>query len=142
MRPIRKKRLWFVLILLASLAGATSLAIYALGQNMNVYFTPTQVVEGALSSSHSARMGGMVKKDSLKRSNTDLDVTFLLTDFQSDVKVNYTGILPSLFREGQGAVVQGKITSDGVFKATQVLAKHDEKYMPPGIRPETQQQVK
>jgi len=134
MKPQRKKRLYFIIAILIGVSAAASLAIYALGQNMNLYFTPSQVVAGEAPINHVFRMGGMVKKDSFKRIPNTLQTNFILTDYHSEIPVQYTGILPALFREGQGIVVQGKLTSKGDYIADQVLAKHDEKYMPPGLK--------
>jgi cytochrome c-type biogenesis protein CcmE len=134
MIPARKRRLYFVIATLVMMAIATSLVIYALGQNINLYFTPSQVTQGAAPINHSFRMGGMVKQGSIVRNLSTLQVSFTLTDFQHDVVIHYTGILPSLFRDGQGVVVEGKLAADHQFTATQVLAKHDEKYMPADIK--------
>ncbi len=123
-----------MLIILLGVTAAVSLTIYALGQNMNLYFTPAQIAAGQAPGNQVLRMGGMVKEGSFKRSPNSLKVQFTLTDFQYDVPVQYTGILPALFREGQGVVVQGKLIDHKVLVADQVLAKHDEKYMPPGLK--------
>jgi len=133
MKSHRKKRLYFILAILLGVSAATSLAIYALGQNMNLYFTPTQIAAGDAPAQRVLRMGGMVKQGSFKRTANSLQVHFTLTDYQHNVAVEYTGILPALFREGQGVVVQGKLSDNNNFIADQVLAKHDEKYMPPGM---------
>jgi cytochrome c-type biogenesis protein CcmE len=134
MKPHRRKRLYWILVLLLAAAVAMGLVIYALGQNVNLYFTPSQLVANKPTSDHAFRIGGMVKQHSLVREPNSLTVRFVLTDFQQDVAVQYTGILPTLFREGQGVVVQGKLNANGQFVADQVLAKHDEKYMPPQIK--------
>lgn len=133
MKPHRKKRLYAIGGILIGVAIAACLAIYALGQNVNLYLTPSQVVQHAAIEDHPFRMGGMVKKGSVQRTPHSLHVTFVLTDFAHDIPVQYTGILPALFREGQGLVVQGKLNAQHIFVATEVLAKHDEKYMPPGV---------
>jgi len=139
MKRHRRKRLYFILSILVGVTAAVSLAIYALGENMNLYFTPAQIAAGEAPAGRLLRMGGMVKENSFKRLPGSLQVRFVLTDFHADIPVQYTGILPALFREGQGVVVQGvivqdKLTQGKVFMAEQVLAKHDEKYMPPGIQ--------
>lgn len=134
MKPQRKKRLYFIIAILIGVSAAASLAIYALGQNMNLYFTPSQVVAGEAPINHTFRMGGMVKQNSFKRVPNTLQINFVLTDYQQEIPVQYIGILPALFREGQGIVVQGKLNSSGEYTADQVLAKHDEKYMPPGLK--------
>lgn len=133
MKPHRKKRLYWIIGILCGVSLAASLTIYALGQNINLYFTPSQLLDNQPPTHHVFRMGGMVKKNSFKREAGTLKVDFILTDFVHEVPVQFTGILPTLFREGQGVVVQGKLNKDGVFMADQVLAKHDEKYMPPGM---------
>lgn len=133
MKPHRKKRLYRVTGILCGVGFAASLAIYALGQNVNLYFTPGQLATSQPPTNHVFRIGGMVKKNSFKRETGTLKVYFVLTDFIHEVPVQFTGILPTLFREGQGVVVQGKLNKNGIFMADQVLAKHDEKYMPPGI---------
>lgn len=137
MKPHRRKRLYWILALLFAAAVAMGLVIYALGQNVNLYFTPSQLVANKPTSDRAFRIGGMVKQHSLVREPNSLTVHFVLTDFQQEVAVQYTGILPTLFREGQGVVVQGKLNANGQFIADQVLAKHDEKYMPPQIKPQS-----
>lgn len=113
---------------------AVSFVLYALNKNINLYYTPSQISTSQLPLKH-LRVGGLVKKGSLKREPNTLNLTFVITDLAKEVQVQYTGIVPSLFREGQGVVVEGQFTKQGVFQANQVLAKHDEKYMPPGIKP-------
>lgn len=134
MKPHRRRRLYFILVILLGVSLAVSLAIYALGQNVNLYYTPTQLVAEQAPPQQVFRMGGMVKQGSFVRQPNSLQLRFVLTDYQHEVPVQYTGILPALFREGQGIVVQGRLNAQGVFIADQVLAKHDEKYMPPGIK--------
>jgi cytochrome c-type biogenesis protein CcmE len=134
MKPHRRRRLYFIIAILAGVSMAVSLAIYALGQNVNLYYTPTQLALAQSPPRQMFRMGGMVKVGSFVRQPDSLKVHFVLTDYQHELPVQYTGILPALFREGQGIVVQGKLNPQGAFMADQVLAKHDEKYMPPGIK--------
>lgn len=134
MKPHRRRRLYFIIAILVGVSMAVSLAIYALGQNVNLYYTPTQLALLPAPPQQILRMGGVVKSGSLVREAGSLKVGFVLTDYQHEVKVQYTGILPALFRENQGIVVQGKLNAAGVLIADQVLAKHDEKYMPPGIK--------
>ena len=134
MKAQRKRRLYAISAIILGTSIAVSLAIYALRQNINLYFTPSQVVQGAAIKNREFRMGGMVVKNSIHRISNSLQVSFILTDYQKQIQVTYNGILPALFREGQGIVVQGKINSQNVFIADQVLAKHDEKYMPPKIK--------
>ncbi|SFM17861.1 cytochrome c maturation protein CcmE [Marinobacter zhejiangensis] len=133
MHPIRRKRLTIILFLLAGLAIAVGLTTYALRQNINLFYDPTQIAAGEAPRDARIRAGGMVKQGSVVRSEQDLTVEFQVTDFVSSVTVRYTGILPDLFDEGQGVVALGRLQSDGVFVADQVLAKHDENYMPPEV---------
>jgi cytochrome c-type biogenesis protein CcmE len=111
---------------------ATGLALLALRENINLFFSPSQIVEGTAPSNTTIRLGGMVVSGSIQRGD-NLGVTFVLTDLAEQVTVTYEGILPDLFREGQGIVTQGKLDSTGRFLAEQVLAKHDETYMPPEV---------
>lgn len=134
MKPLRKQRLYYIIAILLGMSVAAALVIYALGQNVNLYFTPAQVYDQQAPVGRAMRMGGMVKKGSFVRVPNSLEVHFMLTDYQRDVPVQFTGVLPALFREGQGVVVQGKLDAARHFIADQVLAKHDENYMPPGIR--------
>lgn len=109
-----------------------SLVLFALNKNINLYYTPSQLTTQSYSLAH-LRLGGLVKKQSIKRKTDSLTVAFTITDLSKDIPVQYSGILPSLFREGQGVVVEGRF-KNGLFQANQVLAKHDEKYMPPGLK--------
>ncbi len=111
---------------------ATGLALLALRENINLFFSPSQIVEGTAPSNTTIRLGGMVVAGSVQRGD-NLGVTFVLTDLAEQVTVTYEGILPDLFREGQGIVTQGKLDSTGRFVAEQVLAKHNETYMPPEV---------
>ena len=111
---------------------ATGLALLALRENINLFFSPSQIVDGTAPSNTTIRLGGMVVAGSVQR-GANLGVTFVLTDLAEQVTVTYEGILPDLFREGQGIVTQGKLDSSGRFVAQQVLAKHDETYMPPEV---------
>lgn len=111
---------------------ATGLALLALRENINLFFSPSQIVDGTAPSNTTIRLGGMVVSGSVQRGD-NLGVTFVLTDLAEQVTVAYEGILPDLFREGQGIVTQGKLDSTGRFLAEQVLAKHDETYMPPEV---------
>jgi cytochrome c-type biogenesis protein CcmE len=132
-KPLRKKRLLLVFGLLAGVGAAAGLALSALQQNINLFYTPTQIASGEAPRDTPIRAGGMVEKGSLQRSADSLDVRFVVTDFSRSVTIRYRGILPDLFREGQGIVALGRIDADGVVVADQVLAKHDEKYMPPEV---------
>lgn len=133
MNPVRKKRLYIVLAIVAGVGVAVALALSALQQNINLFYTPTQIANGEAPHDTRIRAGGMVEKGSLKRSADSLDVEFVVTDFAKEVTVKYRGILPDLFREGQGIVALGKLDENGVLTADEVLAKHDEKYMPPEV---------
>jgi len=130
MHPIRKKRLTIVLFLMAGLAVAVGLTTYALRQNINLFYDPTQIAAGEAPADVRIRAGGMVEEGSVLRDTESLKVAFKVTDFTESVIVEYVGILPDLFTEGQGIVAMGKLNSEGVFIADQVLAKHDENYMP------------
>jgi len=129
----RKRRLGFLLLLIVSIGVAASLALYALRQNVNLYETPQQVSQLHLREGQIFRLGGMVVQGSV-RHGQNLQVSFSLTDYHANIKVEYQGVLPSLFREGQGIVAQGYLNKQGVFIADQVLAKHDANYKPPGIK--------
>ena len=128
MKP-RQKRIALIAGGLASLAIAAGLALNALDSNIALYVTPTEVAAGKAPQGKAFRIGGLVKEGSIKRQ--DMTVRFIITDTAKDIPVAYTGILPDLFKEGKGAVIQGRLGGDGVFAATEVLAKHDENYMPP-----------
>lgn len=127
----RNKRLILVLVAVAGVALASVLVTQALRSNMAYFFTPTQIINGEAPADQLLRIGGMVKDGSIKRVGDGLTVEFLVTDTVSDVLVRYTGILPDLFKEGQGAVARGRVIAGNIFVAEEVLAKHDEKYMPP-----------
>ncbi len=129
--PQRRKRLALISLLITGIAAAVALASVALKENINLFFSPSQILSGEAPKNHSFRLGGMVEEGSVKRNKNNLEVYFEVTDTVKKVPVIYTGILPDLFREGQGIVAQGKVREDGVFIASEVLAKHDENYMPP-----------
>ncbi len=134
MTPKRKKRLLLVLLIVAGVAGAVTLMTKALNENINLFYSPIQVVAGEAPTGHTFRLGGLVAAGSVKREgNEGLTVHFDVTDEAEKVTVAYTGILPDLFREGQGIVALGKLGNDGIFVADEVLAKHDENYMPPEV---------
>jgi cytochrome c-type biogenesis protein CcmE len=117
---------------LAAVSVAAALVLNALNSNIALYVTPSEVAAGKSPKGQAFRIGGMVKEGSVKRDN--LTVHFVVTDNAKDIPVAYTGILPELFKEGKGAVVQGKLGADGNFTASEVLAKHDENYMPPAAQ--------
>ncbi|MEL0637887.1 MULTISPECIES: cytochrome c maturation protein CcmE [Marinomonas] len=133
MHAIRKKRLITIAVILFILSAALGLVMYALQQNINLFYSPTQIASGEAPVNTTIRAGGMVVVGSVHRNSDTLDVTFDVTDFKHNVRIQYRGILPDLFREGQGIVAQGKLMNNGIFRASQVLAKHDEKYMPPEV---------
>ncbi len=128
MKP-RQKRIALIAGGLASLVLAAALTLNALDSNIALYVTPSEVAAGKAPQGKAFRIGGLVKEGTVKRDN--MTVRFVVTDTAKDIPVAYTGILPDLFKEGKGAVIQGKLGTDGVFAATEVLAKHDENYMPP-----------
>jgi len=129
----RRRLLWLVIGILVGVSISGALALTAFRQNVMFFFNPSQVVAGKVQTDERFRLGGMVSKGSVRRVPGSLEVHFLVTDFQHDVPVTYTGVLPDLFREGQGVIAHGKLNREGVFVADEVLAKHDEKYMPPQI---------
>ena len=131
MTPTRKRRLIMVAVLVAGIGTATVLALSAFQENLLFFYSPTQVLNGEASSERAFRLGGMVVDGSLQRQPDSLTVRFEITDTAAAVPVTYTGILPDLFREGQGVVTLGRLSDDGTFVAEEVLAKHDETYMPP-----------
>lgn len=133
MTPKRKKRLTMVLLLIAGVGLSAFFIFQALQENMNLYYEPHQVKAGEPPKDHDFRMGGMVVDNSVRREEGNLTVQFDLTDYKDTVTVHYTGILPDLFREGQGIITRGQLNQDGEFIAEEVLAKHDENYMPPEV---------
>ncbi len=127
----RHKRLSFLLLGLAALGVASVFVFNAFNSNLVFFFSPSQVAAKEAPIGRSFRIGGMVQGGSLMREANGLTVNFVVTDTAKTIPVVYTGILPDLFKEGKGVVAQGKLTADGVFHADEVLAKHDENYMPP-----------
>lgn len=130
MKP-RHKRLALIVAGLATLSLAAWLVLSAFQQNLVFFFTPTQIFAGEAPQGRSFRMGGMVEMGSIKRQPDGMTVAFVVTDNAQRVNVNYRGMLPDLFKEGKGVVAQGKLDKDNLFLADEVLAKHDENYMPP-----------
>jgi cytochrome c-type biogenesis protein CcmE len=124
-----KKRAAIIGGAVAAVGVAAALVLNALNSNIALYVTPSEVAAGKAPQGQAFRIGGMVRDGSLRRDN--LTVHFVMTDMVKDIPVSYTGILPDLFKEGKGAVVQGRLGADGAFVASEVLAKHDENYMPP-----------
>lgn len=133
MHPVRRQRLFLVLFVVLFSSAAVGLVTYALRGNINLFFPPAQVAAGEAPVGQPIRVGGMVVEGSVERSPDSLRVRFDVTDFEAAVTVEYEGILPDLFGEGQGAVASGKLNDNGVLIASEVLAKHDENYMPPEV---------
>ena len=129
----RQRRLTLVLSIVAGVSVAGALALSAFRSNVTFFFDPSQVTAGKVPQGERFRLGGMVTEGSLRREPGSLEVHFVVTDFSHSVPVSYTGVLPDLFREGAGVVAHGRLGSDGTFVADEVLAKHDEKYMPPEV---------
>ncbi|NND68113.1 MAG: cytochrome c maturation protein CcmE [Halioglobus sp.] len=133
MHPVRKQRLYLVLFVVLFSSAAIGLVLYGMRGNINLFFPPADVIAGKAPVGQSIRVGGMVVDGSVVRSDDSLEVRFELTDYTASVPVSYTGIMPDLFDEGQGAVASGKLNEQGLLVATEVLAKHDENYMPPEV---------
>jgi len=133
MNPKRKQRLIIVLLIVFGVGAAVGLTMFALSQNINLFYSPTQIAAGEAPQNTRIRAGGMVVDGSVIRDQNSLNVTFEVTDYEEKVMVHYNGILPDLFREGQGIVAQGELDSNNVLQASEVLAKHDENYMPPEV---------
>jgi len=133
MHPVRKQRLQIVLFILVAVAVAVGLLLYALRENINLFYPPADIAAGKVSVGQQIRAGGMVREGSVQRSGEDLKVRFVVTDYAADLIVNYEGILPDLFAEGAGVVVAGKLMANDEFEASEVLAKHDEYYIPPEV---------
>ena len=134
MNPVRRQRLLLILLLLAGVGLATTLALFALQENINHYFSPNQMANGEAPIGQRIRGGGIVVPGSLARNSDDLTVTFKIETGGAEVEVVYIGILPDLFREGQGIVGTGKLDKNRRFMADELLAKHDENYMPPEVQ--------
>jgi cytochrome c-type biogenesis protein CcmE len=123
-----------VVAILAGVGVAATFALQAFNKNLLYYYSPTQISAGEAPSSRTFRVGGLVENGSVKREPGSLEVHFMLTDYNKQIGVSYTGVLPDLFREGQGIIARGKLTDGGEFVAEEVLAKHDENYMPPEVK--------
>ncbi len=133
MKPLRRQRLILILLMIAGVATAATFGLKAFNENLMYFFSTTEVAAGKAPDNAKFRLGGMVVKGSIERPDNGLMVRFILTDYNKKVTVEYTGILPDLFREGQGIVANGRLNKNGVFIAEEVLAKHDENYMPPEV---------
>jgi len=130
----RRKRMLSVALMVAGVGIATAFALQAFQQNLLYFYNPSQVHAGEVPRDRVFRVGGMVERGSVRRDAGSLEVRFTLTDFAQRVVVSYTGVLPDLFREGQGIIARGRLAPDGQFVAEEVLAKHDENYMPPEVK--------
>ena len=128
----RRKRLYALIAIVAGVGASATIALKAFDNNMLYFYDPSQVAAGVARLHKTFRVGGMVTKGSVVREPGSLEVHFVVTDFQHSVNVSYSGLLPDLFREGQGVIAHGHL-KDGLFMADEVLAKHDEKYMPPEV---------
>jgi cytochrome c-type biogenesis protein CcmE len=134
MHPVRRQRLIIVLLIVFGAAVAVALITFALRENINLFYSPAEISEGKAPVGKQIRAGGMVLEGSIVRDPYSLRVDFVVTDYLASVPVTFVGILPDLFAEGQGVVAAGKLGDDGVFQASEVLAKHDENYMPPEVQ--------
>ena len=133
MNPLRKQRLYALIAVLIGSLLATWLVVSALSENMNLFYSPSEILGVDIDENVMIRAGGMVKQGSIEKSKDSLNVRFTVTDYQNELIINYEGILPDLFDENAGVVVRGNLKTDGTFKAIEVLAKHDENYMPPEV---------
>jgi len=129
----RQKRMITVVAILAGVGVATAFALQAFQSNLLYYYSPTQIAAGEVPDASAIRVGALVREGSVARAPGSMEVRFTLTDYGNDVVVSYSGVLPDLFREGQGIIARGNLGTDGVFVAQEVLAKHDENYMPPEV---------
>jgi len=141
MKPIRRQRLILIILMVVGIGTAVGFALKSFNENLMYFFSTTDVMAGKAPKDALFRLGGMVVKGSVQRPGDGLTVHFKLTDFSKEVAVEYTGILPDLFREGQGIVANGKLDERDVFVAQEVLAKHDENYMPPEVKASLKKQV-
>jgi len=133
MNPKRRKLMFSSIFVVLGTGIATGLAIKAFQENLLYFYSPLQIKNGEAPTARSFRIGGLVELGSVKRNQESLVAEFVLTDTVEMIKIAYDGILPDLFREGQGVVVNGKMDQNGIFQATKVLTKHDENYMPPEV---------
>lgn len=130
---VRQRRTAMIILVVTGVSIATGLGLTAFRKNILFFYNPSQIVAGEVPSDTNIRVGGLVVDGSVKRQSGSLDVEFALTDMTETITVVYSGILPDLFREGQGIVAMGKLGPNNVFEASEVLAKHDEEYMPPEV---------
>ena len=129
----RRRRMVLVALIVLGVGAATAFALTAFQDNLLYYYPPADIAAGKAPTGRVFRLGGMVEEGSLKRETGSMEVHFIVTDFHNDVTVSYSGVLPDLFREGQGVIARGQLDANGVFVAHEVLAKHDENYMPPEV---------
>ena len=129
----RQRRMTLVALIVLGVGSAAAFALTAFQDNLLYFYSPSDVIAGKAPTDRVFRVGGMVPEGSFSRASGSLEAHFVLTDFAENVKVSYTGVLPDLFREGQGVIARGRMGADGVFVAEEVLAKHDENYMPPEV---------
>ncbi len=141
MNRIQKNRLAIISCIIIILSIAAGLVLYALKQNINLFYTPTQLLQAQTTTSQNVRLGGYVEKHSVQYDASGESVNFIVSDQFHKIPVSYHGVLPSLFREGQGVVMTGKLVAHDQFIASEVLAKHDEKYMPPSLANELANQT-
>ncbi len=141
MKAARRQRLILIAMMVIGAGLATAFALKSFNENLMYFFPPADVVGGKAPKDAKFRLGGMVIKGSVQRPGNGMTVHFKLTDFSKEVAVEYTGILPDLFREGQGIVAHGRLNPQGVFVAEEVLAKHDENYMPPEVKASLKEKV-
>lgn len=133
MTPTRKRRLIAIILILVGVGVAGAVTFYSLQQNMLYFQSPTELAQLSMPVGRQFRLGGMVEAGSVERAKDGLAVQFTVTDYQKEVTVHYVGILPDLFREGQGVIARGALDEAGMFQASEILAKHDENYMPPEV---------
>lgn len=134
MHSLRQRRIIWIIVILMLVGSAAGLALYALRQNIDLFFVPKQIAAGEAPHDHTIRVGGWVVPGSIHHQENQLQVDFLITDHTKKLAIRYNGILPDLFREGQAVVVEGQLDPNNTLMATQVLAKHDENYTPPQVR--------
>jgi cytochrome c-type biogenesis protein CcmE len=130
----KHQRLMFIGIGIAALGIATTLALSAMGDNLSYFRDPTAIAQGKVRIGDNFRLGGLVKTGTLKKLSNGITISFIVTDMVNEQAVQFTGLMPDLFREGTGAVCEGKLNAAGIFIADKVLAKHDENYMPPEVK--------
>lgn len=135
----KKRRLYILILALLGLGSATALALTAFQDNLLFFYSPTDLTTHTLAPGQRFRLGGLVEQGSVERRDQGRTIAFIVTDTAHEIRVVYTGILPDLFREGQGVVAHGRLRADGVFEADEVLAKHDANYMPPEVAASLQQ---